>query len=52
VTVNELEERLRKNVPPVIARIRENVLLLDARTIRDKEIGLIVKAVSASLAAG
>jgi L-seryl-tRNA(Ser) seleniumtransferase len=50
LTVNELEERLRKNVPPVIARIRENVLLLDARTIRDREIGLIVKAVSSSVA--
>ncbi|MDA8432813.1 MAG: L-seryl-tRNA(Sec) selenium transferase [Nitrospiraceae bacterium] len=49
VSVNELEQRLRQGLPPVIARIREDALLLDARTVRDHEIREIVAAVFSAL---
>jgi L-seryl-tRNA(Ser) seleniumtransferase len=49
ISVNELEKRLRQGSPPVIARIRENTLALDARTIRDQEIKDLTRTVSASL---
>lgn len=35
---NRLEELLRKGDPPVIGRIKENTLLLDARTVMDRDI--------------
>jgi len=35
---SQIEERLRKGEPPVIARIKEDALLLDARTIAEEEI--------------
>jgi L-seryl-tRNA(Ser) seleniumtransferase len=50
ISVNELESRLRNRPTPVIARIKDQALLLDARTIRDQEIGEVVRAVSSSLA--
>ena len=37
VPVNEFEERLRKGNPPIIARIRENSLIIDARTVQEKD---------------
>jgi L-seryl-tRNA(Ser) seleniumtransferase len=49
ISVNDLEKRLRSGAPPVIARIREHALLLDARTIRNNEILLLVKIVSTAL---
>jgi L-seryl-tRNA(Ser) seleniumtransferase len=49
VSVNALESRLRRGNPPVIARIKDDALLLDARTVRNKEIELLVKAVRAAL---
>jgi L-seryl-tRNA(Ser) seleniumtransferase len=49
IPVNELESRLRRGSPPVIARIREDALLLDARTIMDQEMKDLVRVVSASL---
>jgi len=49
ISVNELEERLRRGEPPIIARIREGALLLDARTIQPGEIPLLVRAIKASL---
>ena len=49
ITVNVLESRLRQASPPVIARIREDALVLDARTIADREINILVRRVSASL---
>jgi L-seryl-tRNA(Ser) seleniumtransferase len=52
ISVNELELRLRHGALPVIARIREDSLLLDARTIRNQEISDVVEAVSAALPAG
>ncbi|MBI5205164.1 MAG: L-seryl-tRNA(Sec) selenium transferase [Nitrospirae bacterium] len=49
ISVNELEERLRKGTPPVIARIKDDSLLLDARTIRSREIEELVKGVNAAI---
>jgi L-seryl-tRNA(Ser) seleniumtransferase len=48
VSVNELERRLRQGLPPVIARIREDALLLDARTVMDNEIKDLARVVSAA----
>ncbi|MBF0458860.1 MAG: L-seryl-tRNA(Sec) selenium transferase [Nitrospirae bacterium] len=41
-TVNELEASLRSSNPPVIARIKGDTLVLDARTISDKEVKTII----------
>jgi len=49
ISVNELEETLRKGTPPVIARIREDTLVLDARTIRDNDIATLVQRIKAAL---
>ena len=49
ISVNELEERLRKGTPPIVARIKDDALLLDARTIRSREIEELVKGVNAAL---
>lgn len=49
ISVNEIESRLRRGSPPVIARIRGDSLLLDARTIGKEDIKGLVGAVSAAL---
>ena len=49
LSVNELEERLRKGNPPIITRIKEDSLIIDARTVRDKEIETLVIGVRAAL---
>lgn len=49
IPVNELELRLRKWPIPVIARIKGDALLLDARTIREQDIEVITEALAASL---
>ncbi len=49
LSVNKLEERLRHGDPPVITRIKEDALIIDARTVRDKEIKLLAKALKAAL---
>lgn len=49
ISVNEMESRLRRASPPVIARIREDSLLLDARTVGKDDIKGIVLAVSEAL---
>jgi len=38
ISVNELEEKLRKGSPPIITRIKEDSLIIDARTVRDEDI--------------
>jgi L-seryl-tRNA(Ser) seleniumtransferase len=45
ISVNELEERLRKGAPPVIARIKGDSLIIDARTVNDKDIQTLVKSI-------
>ena len=52
ISVNELAVRLRSGCPPVIARIKEDSLILDARTIRKQETGDLVRVVASSLYAG
>jgi L-seryl-tRNA(Ser) seleniumtransferase len=52
VSVNELEERLRKGSPPVIARIKGDALILDARTLNDKDIHPLVKRIKLSISEG
>jgi L-seryl-tRNA(Ser) seleniumtransferase len=49
ISVNELETRLRLSSPPVIARIRETSLILDARTIQDHETGELIRIVASAL---
>jgi L-seryl-tRNA(Ser) seleniumtransferase len=39
-----LEARLRESEPPIIARIKEERVLLDMRTVRDDEAPLIAEA--------
>jgi L-seryl-tRNA(Ser) seleniumtransferase len=45
ISVNRLEKRLRHADPPVIARISEDALVLDPRTVLDKEIKTLVNCV-------
>lgn len=49
LTVNMLEERLRTGEYPVIARIKGDSLMLDARTIQNDEIGELVSSIKSSL---
>lgn len=49
ISVNELEERLRKGDPPIIARISEGYLVIDARTISDRDAGVVTKGLRAAL---
>jgi L-seryl-tRNA(Ser) seleniumtransferase len=46
---NRLEERLRRGSPPVIARIKEGTLLLDARTVEEDMIRPLAECVRAAL---
>jgi L-seryl-tRNA(Ser) seleniumtransferase len=41
VSVNSLEENLRKGDPPIISRISKDELILDMRTVFDEEIPLL-----------
>ena len=49
ISVNDLEARLRDSSPPVIARIKDNALILDARTIQGQDIRELVRIVSSAL---
>ncbi len=46
LTVNQLEEQLRKNEPPIISRIKGDQLLLDPRTLVGDDSKYIVEALS------
>lgn len=50
ISVNVLEERLRMGEPALISRIRGDALVLDARTISEREAAVVVKCVRAALA--
>jgi L-seryl-tRNA(Ser) seleniumtransferase len=52
VSVNELEERLRKGNPPVIARIKGDSFIIDARTVRDRDIPALVDRIKAVASEG
>lgn len=49
ISVNDLEERLRLGQQPIIARIKDDALCIDARTVREKEISALVKGLRAAL---
>jgi L-seryl-tRNA(Ser) seleniumtransferase len=44
-----LEERLRKSAPPVIARVKEEEVLLDLRTVAEEEEAVLLEAVKKAL---
>lgn len=43
ITVNNLEKRLRLGNPPIISRIKDDFLILDARTVQEREIPILVR---------
>jgi L-seryl-tRNA(Ser) seleniumtransferase len=49
LSVNKLEERLRLGNPPIITRIKEDALIIDARTVKDSEIEVLARALKAVL---
>ncbi len=46
---NRMEEKLRTGSPPVIARIKEDALVLDARTIADDEVQTVAERLNGIL---
>jgi L-seryl-tRNA(Ser) seleniumtransferase len=44
ISANSLERNLRENDPPIIARIEEDYVIMDLRTILQDEIVIIVSA--------
>ncbi len=46
MSAQELSRKLRNADPPVVGRIKEDTLLLDMRTVCDKEVPLIKKALT------
>jgi len=46
LSANQIESRLRLGDPPVIARIKEGMVLFDPRTLNDGEIGKIIEAMT------
>jgi L-seryl-tRNA(Ser) seleniumtransferase len=49
VSAIEFKERLRKGTPPIIARIKEDSLIIDARTVRDKDLEGLVAGIKSAL---
>jgi L-seryl-tRNA(Ser) seleniumtransferase len=49
LSVNTLEERLRRGKPPVIARISKDEVILDMRTIFDEEIPLLALCIEKAI---
>jgi L-seryl-tRNA(Ser) seleniumtransferase len=45
VSVNDLEQKLRKGDPPIICRISDDELVFDLRTIFDDEISILASAI-------
>ena len=50
LSVNMLEKKIRLSTPPVIARIKDDALILDARTVQDKEIKSLVHCLISAFA--
>jgi L-seryl-tRNA(Ser) seleniumtransferase len=49
ISVNRLEENLRKGQPPIISRISKDELILDMRTVFDEEIPLLAAGIEKAL---
>jgi L-seryl-tRNA(Ser) seleniumtransferase len=45
-SADALEEHLRNSETPVLARVKEDALLLDVRTLSDGEVGIVARAVA------
>jgi L-seryl-tRNA(Ser) seleniumtransferase len=52
ISVNELEEKLRKGDPPIITRIKGDSLIIDARTVMDKDHEVLVKGIKSAIEVG
>ena len=50
VSVNSLEENLRKGDPPIVCRISKEELILDMRTVFDEEIPMLAAGIEKALA--
>jgi L-seryl-tRNA(Ser) seleniumtransferase len=48
ISATQIERILRRTEPPVISRIKEDMVLLDARTIRDKDLKTLLNAVKSA----
>jgi L-seryl-tRNA(Ser) seleniumtransferase len=49
ISVNELMERLRRGEPPIIARIKEDSVVIDARTLHDRDLETLAKGIKSAL---
>jgi L-seryl-tRNA(Ser) seleniumtransferase len=49
LSVNDLEETLRRGDPPIIARISKDELIFDMRTVFDEEIPLLAEGIQKAL---
>ncbi len=49
ISLKALEKKLRNTSPPVIARIRENAMVFDARTVQDSEVRTLVNCIVSAL---
>jgi L-seryl-tRNA(Ser) seleniumtransferase len=49
ISAASLEERLRRNRPPVIARVKEEEVLLDFRTVAEEEEKILLEAVGKAI---
>jgi L-seryl-tRNA(Ser) seleniumtransferase len=52
LSANALEMSLRRNDPPIIARIEDDACVVDLRTVQEEELAIIASALSAVLQAG
>jgi L-seryl-tRNA(Ser) seleniumtransferase len=52
VSANALELRLRRNDPPIVARIEDGAYVMDLRTVQTDELPIIASALAAVLQAG
>ena len=46
MSASRIEEWLRSYDPPIICRVEKEKVLLDVRTIRDKELKVVAKAIN------
>lgn len=49
MSVSKLEERLRKYKTPVITRVQDGKLIIDLRTVRERDFDIIIKAIEYAL---
>ena len=49
LSVNRLQEILRRGEPPIISRISKDELILDMRTVFDDEIPLLAQGIEKAL---